>query len=138
MNDSGWGAEVPLALVVCDDRAEVREAITRAVADLPRFEVVGEAVDGVSCLAQIRDLQPDILSVDVSMPGGGPDLIRAIRLLDSVIHIVVFSGRDDRRLLNEMLAAGADEYVVKTGRLRPLIDAFERAPSGHRQQAPEA
>lgn len=138
MNNNAVDAGVPRTLLVCDDRAEVREAISRAISDLAGFEVVGEAVDSISCLEQIREHRPDILSVDVSMPGGGPDLIRAVKLLHSLVHIVVFSGRDDRRLHHEMLAAGADQYVIKTGRLRPLIQAFERAvPAEHREQAPE-
>jgi len=42
------------------------------------------------------------------------------------MHILVFSGRQDARLQREMLVAGADQYVVKTGRLRPLLEALDR------------
>jgi DNA-binding NarL/FixJ family response regulator len=138
MNDNRFTGGRPRTLLVCDDRPEVRDAICRAVCDLPGFEVAGEAFDSISCLEQIRELHPDVLSVDVSMPGGGPDLVRAVRVLHPEVHIIVFSGRDDRRLLNEMLAAGADHYVIKTGRLRPLIQALESAfPTAGREPEPE-
>ena len=59
-------------VLVCDDRQELRDAIAKVLADVPRFIVVGEATDDVSCLQRVRDLRPDVLILDVSMPGGGP------------------------------------------------------------------
>jgi DNA-binding NarL/FixJ family response regulator len=61
------------------------------------------------------------------MPGGGPDLAKAAKELNPGMHIVVFSGRQDARVQREMLGAGADQYVVKTGRLRPLLEALNQA-----------
>lgn len=124
--------------MVCDDRLEVREAIIRAVTALTDFQVIGDAADDISCLARIRDLRPDALTLDIGMPGGGPDLVTAAKALQPSLHIVVFSARNEQRLHGQMLAAGADQYVVKSGRLSPLIQALQRAfPSDHREQAPE-
>lgn len=114
-------------VVVCDDRPELREAIGAVLCDVPRFQMIGEATDGSSCLQRVLDLQPDVLILDVCIPGGGVKTARAAKMLLPRLHIVVFSGRQDRRLQREMLAAGADQYVVKTGRLRPLIDALDRS-----------
>ena len=112
---------------VCDDRQEVRDAISLVLSGLPRFQLVGEAVDAVTCLAGIREFHPDVLILDVSMPGGGPQAARAARELSPRMHIMVFSGRQDTQVRDAMLAAGADQYVVKTGRLRPLLEALDRA-----------
>jgi DNA-binding NarL/FixJ family response regulator len=68
-----------------------------------------------------------VLILDVSMPSGGPDLAKAAKELNPAMHIVVFSGRQDERTRTAMLAAGADQYVVKTGRLQPLIAALDLA-----------
>jgi len=114
-------------VLVCDDRPELRDAISSALADFPRFTVIGEAVDGASCLRSVQDNPPDILILDVSMPGGGPPVARAVRSMHPAMHILVYSGRSDSRVQQDMLDAGADQYLLKTGRLGPLIQALDRA-----------
>jgi DNA-binding NarL/FixJ family response regulator len=118
---------LPATVVVCDDRPEIRDAIRAVLAGNPRFTVVGEAVDGTDCLAAVRMAAPDILILDVSMPGGGPDVARAVRRIRPTVHILVYSGRPDVRLRRSMIDAGADQYVVKSGRVQPLLDALELA-----------
>jgi DNA-binding NarL/FixJ family response regulator len=114
-------------VLVCDDREELREAIGLVLSDVPRFVVVGEAIDADSCLQRVREARPDVLILDVSMPGGGPSVATAAKEIKPDLHIVVFSGRQDARVQREMLGAGADQYVVKTGRLRPLLEALNQA-----------
>ena len=114
-------------VLVCDDRPELREAISSALAGFPRFTVIGEASDGASCLRSVQDNPPDILILDVSMPGGGPPVARAVRSLHPTMHILVYSGRTDTRVQQDMLDAGADQYLLKTGRLGPLIQALDKA-----------
>jgi DNA-binding NarL/FixJ family response regulator len=133
VNAEPAGFESLRTVLVCDDRQELRDAIARGLSDVPRFVVVGEASDGVSCLDRVRELRPDVLILDVSMPGGGPVVARAAKELTPEMHILVFSGRQDARVQREMLGAGADQYVVKTGRLRPLLEALDQA-FVHRQQ----
>lgn len=117
----------PATVVVCDDRPEIRDAVRAVLAENPRFAVVGEAVDGTDCLAAVRLAAPDILILDVSMPGGGPDVARAVRKIRPTLHILVYSASPDVRVRQNMLDAGADQYVVKSGRVRPLLDALELA-----------
>lgn len=114
-------------VLVCDDRPELRAAIGQVLAEVPRFSVVGDATDADSCLDHVRQFRPDVLILDVSMPGGGPHVARLARGIHPTMHIVVFSGRQESRVQKEMLSAGADQYVVKTGRLRPLLEALDRA-----------
>jgi PAS domain S-box-containing protein len=114
-------------IVVCDDHHYLRDAVISVLATLPRFRIVGTASTGKTCLRRVRDLRPDVLILDVSMPSGGPDLAKAAKELNPAMHIVVFSGRQDERTRTAMLAAGADQYVVKTGRLQPLIAALDLA-----------
>lgn len=114
-------------VLVCDDRPELRAAIGQVLAEVPRFSVVGEATDADSCLDHVRQFLPDVLILDVSMPGGGPHVATLARGIHPAMHIVVFSGRQEPRVQKEMLSAGADQYVIKTGRLRPLLEALDRA-----------
>jgi DNA-binding NarL/FixJ family response regulator len=120
-------------VLICDDQDELREAIKVVLVDVPRFLVIGEAYDGLSCLDRVRELRPDVLILDVSMPGGGPHVARAAKELSPRTHILVFSGRQDARVQEAMLDAGADQYVVKTGRLRPLLQALDRAFAASQQ-----
>lgn len=117
-------------VLVCDDRPELREAIASVLSEVPRFMVVGEATDADTCLERVRVMRPDVLILDVSMPGGGPDVAKRAKQINPDMHIVVFSGRQDARVQKEMLGAGADQFVVKTGRLRPLMEALDRAYAG--------
>lgn len=114
-------------VLICDDRKELREAIGDLLAQLPAFTVVGYAVDGSTCLEGVRVRQPDILILDVNMPGGGPGVALAAKHIRPGLHIVVFSGQSDDIVRHGMLAAGADQFVLKTGRLSPLIQALRRA-----------
>jgi DNA-binding NarL/FixJ family response regulator len=112
---------------VCDDQAELRGALAHILDSLPGFEMVGEAIDGASCVEGLRRTRPDVLILDVSMPGGGAGLARAAKELDGALRIVVFSAHSQADLQTTMRAAGADEYVVKTGRVQALRDALHRA-----------
>ncbi len=114
-------------VLICDDRNELRAAIIKVLDNVPKFQIIGEAEDGPGCVAMVRTARPDVLILDIGMPGGGPHVARAARALRPAMHILVFSGIRDDKVREEMLLAGADEYLVKTGRLRPLLDAMDRA-----------
>ena len=94
------------------------------LSDDPRFEVVGEAVDGRSSLEQLVGTKPDVLLLDVNMPGGGPDVARAAKHLRPATRILVFTALGSAQIRRDMVDAGADAFLVKTGRLRPLLDAL--------------
>lgn len=112
---------------VCDDQPELREALSLVLANMRGFEIVGEAHDGSSCLTGLQDSDPDVLILDIAMPGGGPRLARAARKMGPRLQIVVFSAHRDAHVQAEMRLAGADDYVVKTGRIQPLREALHRA-----------
>jgi len=115
-------------VLLCDDQRVLRDAISLLLSNFPRFRVVGQAIDGAGCLARIADTRPDIVIMDLSLPGGGAELVRRARAASPDLQIVMFSGHDEAKLQADMLAAGADSYVIKTGRLKPLIDAMDRTP----------
>ena len=117
-------------VVVCDDRSELRDAIGLVLRDSDRFCIVGEAEDAASCLVQVDRLRPDVLILDVNMPGGGPSVTRTLRDRWPGLFILVYSGQSRTQVREDMLAAGADRFVLKTGRLRPLIEALDEAVGG--------
>lgn len=111
-------------VVICDDQPALRDVIRLTLAPARRFAVVAEAADAESCLERVRETQPDLLILDVNIPGGGPHVAAAAKDIHPGLHIVVFSGRADGAVECSMLAAGADQYVLKTGRIRPLLVAM--------------
>jgi len=126
-------------VLLCDDQRELRDAISLLLGNFPRFRVVAEAADGPSCLRQIAEAAPDIVIMDVSLPGGGAALVRSARAGRPDMHIVMFSGHDEPSVQADMLAAGADSYVIKTGRLKPLMAAIDssRRPTPGGPAGPE-
>jgi len=114
-------------VLVCDDRQEIREVVRDVLAEVPTVELIGETVDAASCLESVRQLRPDVLLLDYRIPQGGPHVAKAAKAANPGMHIIVFSGWNDLRLQRAMLEAGADQYLVKTGRLQPLLDSLDRA-----------
>lgn len=117
----------PFRVLVCDDQDSLRKAISQVLAMVPLLQFTAEAADGPGCLEQVAHTRPHVLILDVNMPGGGPQVPRAVKDIDPDVYILVYSGRQDFDTQNQMLAAGADEYVVKTGRLAPLVQALSHA-----------
>ncbi len=131
----------PRTIVVCDDHQHVRDAVKLVLSTVSEFQVVGEAFDADTCLEQVRKSRPDILILDVSMPGGGPHLAKAMKRMNPGMHIIVFSAWQHEQTRSAMLAAGADQYLMKTGRLQPLVEALGQAAattrhSGDRHDQP--
>ncbi len=114
-------------VLVCDDRYEVRNAIELALRGHPVLRLVGQAEDAMSCLSEIDRCRPDLLILDVNMPGGGPSITRELRRRWPGLFILVYSSHGQRRVREQMLDAGADQFVLKTGRLRPLLAALTAA-----------
>lgn len=117
-------------VVICDDRAELRDAIGLVLRGHPQFQLIAEAEDAESCLQQVDRHHPDLLILDVNMPGGGPDVTRTLRDRWPALFILVYSGQSRPQVRDDMLAAGADRFVLKTGRLRPLMQALDEATAG--------
>jgi DNA-binding NarL/FixJ family response regulator len=108
---------------ICDDQPLVREAL----ADMPGVLKVAEAANGTDCLTGLSGARPDLLILDINMPQGAPELASAAKQGMPDLTIVVFSAHRNANLEAQMRSAGADDYVVKTGRLRPLREALDRA-----------
>ena len=114
-------------VLVCDDRQEIRAVVRDVLAEVPTVQLIGETIDAASCLESVRLLRPDVLLLDYRIPQGGPHVAKSARALNPGMHIIVFSGWNDLGLQRDMLDAGADQYLVKTGRLQPLLDSLDLA-----------
>lgn len=92
------------------------------------FEVVGKVDDGNSTVVEERQLKPDVVILDIAMPGlSGIEVARELKKSGSKAKVVILTVNDDRDYLNECLAAGALGYVVKSRVATDLVLAIKEA-----------
>ncbi|TYL50048.1 response regulator transcription factor [Nocardioides sp. BGMRC 2183] len=127
----------PIRVLLVDDQQLVRSGFRLILSVEEDLEVVGEADDGAAALTQARALRPDVVLMDVQMPGvDGVEATRALVAegLGPVIMLTTFD-RDD--YLFEALDAGATGFLLKNADPDALVDAVRAAASGHALLAPE-
>jgi DNA-binding NarL/FixJ family response regulator len=113
-------------ILVVDDHEMVRKGVRRLLAARPGWEVCGEAADGAAAVAAAELLRPDIVVLDVMMPGTeGTATARAIRERVPRAEILVFTMHETEELLADALASGAQGYVLKSDPSRLLLAAVE-------------
>ncbi|MDH4278248.1 MAG: response regulator [Acidimicrobiia bacterium] len=110
-------------VVVADDDDRVREALNDLINDNPRLRVVGTASSGTGAAALCSMHQPHLAVVDVMMPTGGAEAIKAISQVSPLTLVVVYTVRRDRRTRERLAEAGAAAVFTK-GALRNLGDAL--------------
>ncbi len=123
-----------IRIMLVDDHTIVRVGfrmlLQAAAADI---EVVAEADNGDDALAQLDTVQPDVLVLDLSMPGmNGLEVLRRLRARDSRLRVLVLSAHEDSAHPRRVLAAGALGYLSKRGAPEALVDAVRRVAAGQR------
>ena len=113
-------------LLLADDHAAMREHVARVVTD--GYEVVGVAADGAEAVASYETLRPDIVVLDVEMPGvNGLDAARRIIGIDPEACIIMLSVHEDPEYVDAAMAAGARAYVFKPRLCSDLWEAMRCA-----------
>lgn len=103
----------------------------------PLLEVVGTARDGRQAVELARELKPDLLLMDVSMPDmNGFDATRRVRAFDPSLKILILSMHDDEDLVARCLEAGAAGYLMKDAPVSQLLYAIETVQKGERYLSP--
>ena len=108
-------AAISARILVADDHETVRMGVRMALARDPQFEVCGEAANGREAIAKVKELHPDAVVLDVSMPlMNGLEAAREIRRLAPAAKIVMFSMYDSAQMMATARDAGADAFVLKS------------------------
>lgn len=118
--------EAKIRVLVVDDSAVMRRIIATALSRHPALEVVGYAANGLQAIAQVRELQPDVLTLDMDMPElDGLGALREIRQASPRLPIIMFSSLTQRGAPASALAlaAGASDYVCKPSNTNGSMDA---------------
>jgi DNA-binding NarL/FixJ family response regulator/anti-sigma regulatory factor (Ser/Thr protein kinase) len=120
-----------IKVLVVDDSANTRGMLREALSMDGSIEVIGEAASGPEAVTRSTELTPDVVLMDVRMPGGGgADAAREIMSRDPGIKIVALTWSDDPESVRDMLSAGAMGYVVKGGSIDELVEAIRHASAG--------
>ncbi len=130
-NNKRWSAVIRILLA--DDHDLVRTGIERLLADVDDLSVVGHATSGEEAVLRTRELQPDVVLMDVRMPGiGGLEATRKITSRDPQIKVIAVSAWDDDPLPSRLLQAGASGYVAKDAPFDDVIKAIRKVMAGQR------
>jgi NarL family two-component system response regulator LiaR len=136
---AGAAAPPVTRILVVDDHPVVRRGLAVAVLASAAYDVVGEAGSGEEAVRLFAALRPDLVLMDLVMPGmGGVAAIRAIRALDPEARILVLTNYPEGELVEAALQAGALGYHLKGVDLGALADAIGQAARGVASLAPEA
>ena len=120
-----------IRVLIVDDHAIVRAGLRMLINPQPDMEVVGEAADGHEALHQAREANPDVLTLDLTMPGGsGLKTLEGLRLACPQTRVLVLTMHEDPSYLRAALAAGASGYVVKSAVDAELLAAIRSIAQG--------
>lgn len=118
-------------VLLVDDHRIFRESLRILLAQMPNIIVVGEAGDGHEAIEQARQLVPDIVCMDIGMPGiNGIKTTRELRTVCPTVKVIALSTHADNVYVMDMMAAGASGYVTKAEGGQELLRAIEAVGNG--------
>lgn len=125
-------------LMVVDDHDLVRTGIARMLEDVDGIRVVGKAASGEEAVQMARDLEPDVVLMDVKMPGiGGLEATRKMLRQDTGLKVIAVTVCNDEPFPSRLLKAGAAGYLTKGAELDEMVRAIKVVHAGQRYISPE-
>jgi DNA-binding NarL/FixJ family response regulator len=113
-------------IVLADDHALFRLGMRKIINDVPGMEVIGEANDGIELLEMLRELTPDLVVLDISMPNlRGIEVAREIRSLYPRTKVLILTMHKNKEYLYHAIASGANGYLLKEDSDEELLLAIE-------------
>ncbi len=121
-----------IRVMLADDHTMIRRMLANYLETLDEFVVVGEAGDGETALKQTLALLPDVLLLDLNMPGkGGLEILPTIRAEAPNVKVLVLTGREEDWYIMRAMRAGAHGYILKSSGENDLKDSIIKVTQGH-------
>ncbi len=116
-------------VLIVDDASFMRISI-RSMLEKDGFEVVGEAADGLEAISQYKTLQPDVVTMDITMPNmTGIEAVTGILEFDAKAKILMVSALGQEKFVRQSILAGAKSFIVKPFKSEELLDAITKIAS---------
>jgi two-component system, NarL family, response regulator NreC len=123
---------VSTRILIADDHGVLRAGLRALLNGEEAFEVVGEAADGPSALDLALQVHPDVMLLDISMPGlGGIEVARQLKQALPDVRTLILTLHEDESLMREAIQAGASGYIVKRAVESELINAIHAVHNGN-------
>lgn len=136
VNRSGWC--LLIKVLVADDHDLVRMGICRMLADIPGIKVVGEAACGEDAISRVRELGPDVVLMDIQMPGiGGVEATRKLLRGHPELKVIAVTVCEEEPFPSMLLKAGVSGYLTKGAGLDEMVRAIQAVHIGQRYISPE-
>jgi DNA-binding NarL/FixJ family response regulator len=120
-----------VSILIVDDHPLLRRGVRDAIAENPRFQIVGEASDGQEAMRLVTSLKPQIAVVDIDMPRlNGLEMLRALRQLAFPVKTIILTMFKEEDMFNAALDLGALAYVVKENAANDVLVALEKVTRG--------
>ena len=127
-----------ISVLVVDDHDLVRSGISRLLADAKGVEVVGEAASGEEAIDLVKECGPDVVLMDIQMPGiGGMEATRKIVRHYPDVQVIAVSACDDNPFAQRLMQAGAAGYLTKGAGSEEMVTAIVKAYKGQKYISPE-
>ncbi len=128
--------DAPIRIVLADDHPLLREGVARTLSESGRFAVVGEAATGAEAEAMVERHRPDLLLLDISMPGGGIATLRRIMAMEHPPRCAMLTVSEEDDDVMQALKAGASGYILKGVGARDLVAILIDLAEGRTYVAP--
>jgi len=120
-----------IRIVIADDHAIVREGLKRIVSEVKDMQVAGEAADGTEVMQRVRELDFDVLVLDLSMPGrSGMELIKLVKAEKPKLRVLVLSMHQELQYAVRAIKSGASGYLTKESAPGELAQAIRKIAGG--------
>jgi len=121
----------PITILIVDDHEVVRKGVRAYLETLPEFQVVGEAASGEEAIALVTEQVPDVVLMDLIMPGmDGVETTRRVKAISPRTQVVVLTSYHEDIHIFPALKAGAISYILKDMKMEKLVDTLQRAAGG--------
>jgi two-component system, NarL family, response regulator NreC len=132
MDTGGERADRPIDVIIADDHAVVRDGIRTVLErQAGEFRIVGEAADVPATVRAVREYKPDLLTLDLTMPGGSSlAALPSCFIAHPTLAVAILTMREDPEYARQALRAGARSYVLKEAEPAELLQAFRLAVAG--------
>jgi DNA-binding NarL/FixJ family response regulator len=127
----------PYRVVLADDHAMFRQGVKRILRDVDNLEIVGEASDGIELLEVLKEMTPDLVILDISMPNlRGLEATREIKMLSPNVKVLILTMHRGEEYVYGAISAGAEGYLLKEDADTELFIAVEKIRQGERYISP--